>query len=186
VSSSLDERIAALERRVVELDDEREIRGLLSRYGFLADHGHGEEWVSLFEPHGSLEYAADPAWVNGLDDLDGADEDDPGAAGQDLIMHFKGHSALRAFIHDPRAHKAIEGMCLHIMDSNLLISIEGERATAESYNLTLVRRDSRMILLNGSVNRWSLTKTSGSWLIEQCVRRRPGAPGFDSVQTTRS
>lgn len=190
MASSLDERIEALESQVAELDDERQIRGLLSRYGYLADHGHGDEWVSLFDPHGSLEYAVDPAWVNGLGDVVETEEINPAApganGGQDVILHFKGHAALRSFIHDPRAHKAIEGMCLHIMDSNVLVQVEGERATAESYNLTLVRRDSRMTLLNASANRWTLTKASGAWLIEECVRRRPGAPGFDSVQPTRS
>lgn len=190
VSSSIDARLAALENRVSELDDEREIRGLLSRYGYLADHGHGAAWVSLFEPHGSLEYAVDPAWVDGLGNLGEGDEDGapPGDSdrGEDVVMRFEGHSSLRSFIEDPRAHKAIEGMCLHIMDSNVLIRIAGPRATAESYNLTLVRRDSQMLLLNGSVNRWTLSKSSGAWLIEECVRRRPGAPGFDSVQPTRS
>ena len=46
------DRLAALERRVRELEDEREIRNLLGWYAYYADGRHDEEWVDLWTEDG--------------------------------------------------------------------------------------------------------------------------------------
>jgi hypothetical protein len=71
------------------------------------------------------------------------------------------------------------------MDSNLVTRISGDVATAESYNLTLVRKGAETSLFNASINRWTLVRVAGRWLIKECFRRRPGAPGYDRVLVTR-
>jgi hypothetical protein len=168
-SSDTDQRIAALEKRVRELEDDRAIRELLARYGYNADLGCSDAWVDLFTPDGAFDVAA-------LKYADGH-----ASLRADVIVRHEGHDALRAFILDPSSHKAIECRSLHVMDCNLRTRIAGNTATAESYNLTLVREGARTILFNASINRWTLRKMDGRWRVEECMRRRPAAPGFDRV-----
>lgn len=184
--SALESRLATLEAKLQELEDDREIRELLSRYGFNADLGRSEEWVGLWTENGAFEVAIPRAWDAGIGDQETIDRTEAESSGEDQVIRSDGHEALRRFILDPDSHKAIEGRSLHIMDGNLVTSIAGDVATAESYNITLVRRGAQMTLLNGSINRWTLARVDGVWRIEECVRRRPGAPGFDSVLVTPS
>jgi hypothetical protein len=183
--NTLEQRVAVLESRVRELEDDREIRQLLSRYGFNADQGRSEEWVDLFTENGALEVALPRAWSAGVGDSAAAGPDHESSENDTVVRH-EGSEALRSFILDPDLHKAIEGMSLHILDHNLLTTIDGDAATAESYNVTLVRRGSQMTLFNASINRWTLARVHGAWKIEECRRRRPGAPGFESVLVTKS
>lgn len=162
-------RLAALEARVNHLEDDHAIRELLARYGYNADQGHSEAWVDLFTTDGAFDVAA-------LQYVDG-----DASRQTDVIMRHEGRDALRDFITDPLSHKAIEGRSLHIMDCNLRTRISGRTATAESYNLTIVREGADMLLFNASINRWTLRKVDGQWRIEECMRRRPAAPGFDRV-----
>lgn len=184
--AALEQRLAALEAKLTELEDDREIRQLLSRYGFNADLGRSEEWVDLWTDDGAFEVAIPRAWDAGIGDQETIDRQEAASEGEDQVVRHAGREALHTFIHDPDSHKAIEGRSLHIMDNNLVTQVEGDRATAESYNVTLVRRGSQMTLFNASINRWTLAKVDGAWRIEECVRRRPGAPGFDSVLVTTS
>lgn len=182
--ANLEGRLAALESKVQVLEDDREIRELLSRYGFNADLGRSAEWVDLWTDDGAFEVAIPRAWEAGIGDQETIDRQDAASTGEDLVVRHEGREALDRFIRDPDSHKAIEGRSLHIMDNNLVTSVDGDVATAESYNITLVRRGSQMTLFNASINRWTLARVDGAWRIEECTRRRPGAPGFDSVLTT--
>jgi hypothetical protein len=179
-----DDRIEHLEARVRELEDDRVIRELLARYGFNADQGRSDAYVNLFTADGALDVALDKTWVRGIEDLDVQRGAPDSGSPEDVVVRHQGHEALRRFILDPASHKAIEGMSLHLMDNNLVTRISGDSATAESYNVTLVRQGSQMVIFNASINRWTLAKVDGRWMIEECVRRRPGAPGFDRVLVT--
>lgn len=182
-----EDRFASLEARIHDLEEERAIRELLSRYGYAADMGHSEAYVALFTEDGALEVANDPSWLSGLDVLElGTEPETARPPSDDVVVRHEGHAALRRFILDPTNHKAIEGMSLHIMDMNTSIHIDGDSAIAESYNALFVRRDSRIVLFNASVNRWTLAKQEGRWLIKECMRRRPGAPDYDRVLVTSS
>jgi hypothetical protein len=54
-SSALAARLDALELRVRELEDERELRDVLTRYSFGADVFRGPQWVGLFTEDGSYD-----------------------------------------------------------------------------------------------------------------------------------
>jgi hypothetical protein len=178
-------RIAALEARLQELEADRAIRELLSRYGFNADQGRSDAWVALYTDDAVLDIALDPSWQGSVGLSDSAPAGDASPPADDIVRR-EGHDELRQFILDPRLHKRIEGRSLHLMNANLVTHITGDAATAESYNLTIVRDGSQMQVMNGAINRWELNRVNGRWLIRRCLRRRPGAAGFDQVLVTQS
>jgi hypothetical protein len=183
MNDEIDQRVASMETRLQELEDDREIRELLARYGYNADLGRSDAYVRLFAEDGALDVANDRTWMQGLDavEMGGAGEDlEP----DDVVVRHQGHEALRRFIDDATNHKVIEGRSLHLMDQNLVTRIQGDAATAESYNMTLVRKGSQIVLFNASINRWTLARIEGRWRIRECLRRRPGAPGFARVLVT--
>jgi hypothetical protein len=173
-----EDRLAVLEARIAELEADREIRETLARYGYNADQGRSEAWVAQFADDGAMDLSLPAAWADGIDR--------PADASGDRIARHVGHEELLRFITDPAGHKSIEGRCLHLMVNNAVTHVDGDTAIAESYHLLLVREGSQMVIKNGTTNRWTFAKRDGRWLIEECLRRRPGAPGFDRVLITES
>jgi hypothetical protein len=165
-----------LEERVQELEDDRAIRELLARYGYNADQGRSEAYVNLFTEDGALDITTGPGGRGaGME---------PRSVDREVINRFDGHKALRAFITDPKGHKSIEGNCLHVHGNNLTTHIDGDKAVADSYGITLVRQDAGFLLLTAAANRWTLRKTDGQWRIKECFRRRPGTEEFHKVHVT--
>ena len=109
------EAIAQLERRVRQLEDEREIRYLIGRYGHYADLGYEEAW-------------GDQWTEDGVYDLVTVQR---GGAGYAEPMRFEGKAELLGMIRDPAAHKVFEGRSLHLQDFNLVVRIVGNRPDAE-------------------------------------------------------
>jgi hypothetical protein len=70
------------------------------------------------------------------------------------------------------------------MGNNLTTRIDNDSATAESYNLTLIRRGGEFVLYNAALNRWTLKKIDGKWRIKECKRRRPGTKEFNKIHVT--
>jgi hypothetical protein len=177
----LHEQLRTLEARLSQLEDDRAIRELLARYGYDADQGHGEAYVSLYTEDGALDLSSGPGRAHhGL----GPEPTTPVPDKETVIRH-DGHAALRKFITDPKGHKAIEGNCMHLMGNNLKTQISGDNAIAESYNVTLVRRGPEFVLFNAAINRWTLVKRDGKWLIKECFRRRPGTAEYHKVLVTQ-
>jgi hypothetical protein len=170
-TEALLERVNDLTGRVALLEDDRAIRELLSRYGYYADLGRDDDWINLFTPDGEIEVAVDASWLDGTPGSESTPEGD-------RVLRGSGPEGLRTFIEDPKGHQMIVGRCLHLMNQNLSIRVDGDVATAESYNITLIRKTSRTELLNGSLSHWSFERHSTGWLIKSCIRRRPGAKGF--------
>jgi SnoaL-like domain len=178
--SDLQERLNVLEARLHLLEDDKAMRELLARYGYNADQGRSEAYVQLFTEDGALDLTSGPGRVDhGLMPPSGPPPD------REVVMRHGGQDALRRFITDSKGHKAIEGNCLHFMGNNLTTEISGDSAIAESYNMTLVRRGAEFILFNAAINRWTLVKRDGKWLIKECFRRRPGTAEFQNVLVTQ-
>jgi SnoaL-like domain len=174
--NAFEDRIRVLEDRLQRLEDDRAIRELLASYGFNADQGRAEAYVAMYAEDGALDLSRGP----------GAPQKERGSVAADELEHevvirFEGHEELRGFITDPDGHKRLEGKCLHFMGNNLKTRIDGDRAVAESYNLTLVRRQNEFVLFNAAVNRWTLRKVDGQWRIQECKRRRPGTAEFGDI-----
>jgi hypothetical protein len=155
--------VADLQRRVRALEDEREIRAVLSRYGFNADLGRADAYVGLFT-------------ADGVMDLD-----------PDVIQpsRWAGSEQLRTLITtDP--HKQIEGHCQHWMQGlPMIVYVDGDRAVAEGDSMTVVRgADGSFAVLMASYNRWTLVRTGQGWKISECIRRPAGSAGQHEVFTT--
>jgi hypothetical protein len=174
--NELEDRIRILEDRLQQLEDDRAIRELLASYGFNADQGRAEAYVDMYTEDGALDLSRGAPWAQkeggSVPDEEREDE---------VVIRFEGQEALRGFITDPDGHKRLEGRCLHFMGNNLKTRINGEQAVAESYNLTLLRRENEFVLFNAAVNRWTLRKVDGQWRIKECKRRRPGTAEFGDI-----
>ena len=149
-----------IERRLQALEDERDIRRVLVRYGFNADLGRSEAYAELFTEDGVLDLQ-------------------PG-----LIepSRYVGHDELLTMITGP-AHKAIEGHCQHQMEGPpMIVYVDGDSAVAEGYSITYVREEdgTAQVLMN-SFNRWTLKRTEGDWKIRECYRRPMGSEGQADV-----
>ena len=154
VSGELDDIIA----RVGELEDEREIRYLVGRYGHYADLGYEDAWVDQ--------------WTgDGVYDLETVKRD---GAGYDGPARFEGRDALYALIRDPAAHKRLEGRSLHVQDINLVVRIEGDTAFAHGYSMTLMREGDEVRLRGAGLVRWSFRREGGRWRIAGKTRRGIG------------
>lgn len=182
IAAELMQRVRQLEERLRTLEDDKAIRELLARYGFNADQGRSDDFVALFETDGALEVTLSKARAQGASIAEGDALASAGdVPGEDVVVRHEGHAALGAFIRDPKGHKAIEGMSLHLMGNNLVTRIDGDTATAESYNLTIVRRGAQFHVIGAAVNIWHLVKIDGAWRIKENRRRRPGTPGYQSI-----
>ena len=150
--------IQALQRRVQQLEDEREIRYLIGRYGHYADLGYEEAW-------------ADQWTDDGVYDLVTVQR---GGAGYAEPMRFEGKEELLGMIRDPGAHKLFEGRSLHLQDFNLVIRIDGDEAVAHGYSMTMLREDEGIQIRSAGMVRWRFKREDGRWRITEKHRRNVG------------
>jgi hypothetical protein len=147
-------RIAKLEARIEELEDERAIRELLARYGYNADCCRDEAYVDLYTEDGAIEVAA----------------------GANHFRHI-GKDQIRGFIKDPNGHSApgFYGKAMHVQGNNVVVHVHGDEATVNSYSIVL-HGDGSMTpkLLTAGNNQWELRKVDGRWLIVERRRRNLG------------
>jgi hypothetical protein len=148
---SLEDRVAKLEARVRELEDQEEIRRVLARYGFNADLGRSEAYLNLWSK-------------DGVYDLDGG--------------QLKGEGPIWEMISSPTgAHKSqIENRSMHAV-GNLFIHIEGDTAFAEGYSVVWVRdAEGRHQPRTAGYNHWDFRRKDGGWLMTRRLRREVGGP----------
>jgi hypothetical protein len=154
-------RLDALERRVRALEDEREIRALIGRYGARADGGDHEGFVDLFSADGAM------TLVGGAPGTDRSDD-----------LRWEGRDGLRQFIDEPTMHMAIEGRSLHASGLGLRAHIDGDDAVALSCSLVVVAEADGLRVHGGGFERWTLRRHDGAWRI---LERRRAAIGADAV-----
>jgi hypothetical protein len=152
--SALAARLDALEARVVELEDERALRELLTRYSFGADVFRGRQWVRLFTDDGSYDL--------GSQNVGG------GYSGR-----FTGPDDLLSLITGPGMPPAGRAQHFH---GPMTFDISGDTATAETYSITyqLDERDRCEVYCLG-FNRWEFRRAGGRWRIAARQRRELGS-----------
>lgn len=166
--SDIEQRLAALEERVRELEDEREIRELLSRYGYYADACLDDEYLALFTEDGAM-------------DVSQGGTDDPYS-----VLRWQGQEAMRKFLTDrTAAHgNGFAGRSMHLQGNNLTVTVRGDTAVAAGYSFIFHQDGPQLKLLSASTNSWKLTKTGGVWRIAERKRRMLGAPDTADVLTS--
>jgi len=134
-----DPRILDLERRVRELEDEREIHHVLIAYGFAVDSGDAPGTAAL--------YTADSHTV-----IDHTTEIDGAAGMHEMVL-------------GPQ-HQAIIPGAAHVMGP-FSIAVEGDTAVAVGYATTFTRTDGAIGVWRQSVNRWRLARQPDGWHIAE-------------------
>lgn len=164
----VENRLAALEKRVRELEDEREIRELLSRYGYYADACLDDQYLALFTEDGAM-------------DVSQGGTDDPYA-----ILRWEGQEAMRKFLTDrTAAHgNGFAGRSMHLQGNNLTVTVRGDTAVAAGYSFIFHQDGPALKLLSASTNEWRLVKVDGVWRIVLRKRRMLGAPDTAEVLTS--
>lgn len=159
MTSELEARIAKLEARVQELEDERKIRELLSRYGFNADCHRHQAWVDLYTDDGVFDLS-----VGNAGKIEG-------------VLHLEGKRALTDFITRSRPAD-LWGKVMHCQGNNVVAHIDGEEAVVDSYSLVVQGDGPNVSLVSAGNNQWRMRKVNGKWLFKERRRRQIGDPDY--------
>ena len=143
-----EERLALLESRIGVLEDEREIRDVLTRYGLCVDSGDADATVALYT-------------LDCVIDIDAS-----------VVMN--GREEARFIVESP-AHQEILPRCAHVMGP-FTVALNGTTAVATGYATVFVRDDGKPGVWRQSFGRWELEKQDGRWLIVRRVSRSVGHP----------
>lgn len=168
------DRIAALEARIRALEDERSIRELLAVYGFHADTKRDEEYLDLWTDDGVMDL------VGSIDAHQGGPM--PGR------MIWEGRDRLREFITDPDSHHkpGFYGKTLHTQGNNVVVRVDGDEATVNSYSIVLQEIDGKTTLITAGANRWRLRRENGRWRIQERRRREVGEDDIPELLSATS
>jgi hypothetical protein len=163
-AAAIMERLELLERRVGELEDERELRELLSRYGYNADARRDEAYLDLWTDDGVMDVAMGShhsSYQSG--------------------KRFEGKQQLRVFITDEDAHHrpGFYGHSLHVQGNNVVVHIDGDEAVANAYSMVLQDTGERVELGSAGTNQWRFRREGGRWRIAERRRRAVGDPATD-------
>lgn len=161
----MDDRLAVLEARLRELEDDREIRELLARYGYYADAPLDEEYFGLFTEDCVMDVSAGRG-------------EDPYA-----VIRWEGLDQMRRFLGERTAQhdNGFHGHSFHVQGNNLAIRITGDDAVANGYSFIFHQDGPTLRLLSASINEWAFRREEGRWKIQMRKRRMAGAPDAKEV-----
>lgn len=160
-----DDRLTALEARLRLLEDEKELRELLARYGYYADAPVDEEYFALFTDDCVMDVSAG----RGEDPYE--------------IVRWEGIDELRRFMTERTAlhDNGFYGHSFHVQGNNLAIKVTGDDAVANGYSFIFHQDGPTLKLLSASMNEWAFRREGGRWLIQMRKRRMAGAPDVAEV-----
>lgn len=141
--TDLEERLAALERRLAQLEDERAVARLVAAYGPLVDSGDAEAVAKLWEP-------------DGVYDVD------------ELLM--TGRAEIAAMVRSAAHQRWIAGGCAHVVGPQH-VTVSGDDAVAVCYSLMVVHDDGGFVLRRATANLWRLRRSPGGWLVTNRTNR---------------
>lgn len=144
----LEERVAALGRRVEQLEDELAIHRLLVSYGLGVDVGDADRGAAVFTE-------------DGVYDVD--------------VGLMEGRDAVRAMVRGKR-HQEMVGHCAHQIGPAVVTFDGPERARATGYSRVYLATRAGTHVYRVSLNRWELVKRAGAWLVARRTTRLLGHP----------
>jgi len=136
-----DDRLDALQARVVELEDRETIRNLIAAYGPLADSGDAVGAASIWQE-------------NGIYTVDGWGDN-------------SGHQAIAQLITGPHHQQMMQQGCAHLLGP-AHIDLNADQAIAVGYSVVFLRGGAGFEVYRVSANRWEFRKRDGVW---RAVRR---------------
>ena len=164
MATDLEARMRQLEARVTQLEDDKAIREVLARYGYNADGGRDQAYVDLYTDDGVVNIGTYVSFGSGYKD----------------ITQWKGKKEIMGFITDPKAHKAIEGRCMHVQGNNFMTVVNGDDAKCYSYSMVLLKPSPEyegVAIRSAGYSEWTMKKVNGKWLIKERVRRAAAGQG---------
>lgn len=129
------ERLEALERRLLLLEDEREIRHLITGYGPLVDAGASDDVAELWTE-------------DGVYDVD--------------EVYLGSQKAIRTMVLSAGHQGWIEGGCAHFVGP-ARITVDGDEAVAICHSLMVVNTDDGFVVRRATANHWQLRRTPEGW-----------------------
>ena len=130
-----DDRLAALERRLQRLEDEREIVQLLTTYGPLVDSGCADEVAAI--------------WTE-----DGVYDND--------VIVMTGRDEIRAMVRSASHQGFIAGGCAHF-NGPVSVQVDGDTAIAVTHSLMVLHEDGAFRVNRATANHWQLRRTDEGW-----------------------
>lgn len=157
--------MAALEARLRELEDDRDIRELLARYGYYADAPLDEEYFGLFTDDCVMDVSAG----RGEDPYE--------------IVRWEGLAEMRRFLSERTAQhdNGFYGRSFHVQGNNLAVKVTGDDAVANGYSFIFHQDGPTLKLLSASLNAWAFRREDGRWKIRTRKRRMAGAPDAKEI-----
>ncbi|WKN47016.1 nuclear transport factor 2 family protein [Nocardioides sp. Arc9.136] len=147
-------RLEALERRLGQLEDEREITHLITGYGPLVDAGAAEDVAALWTEDGV--YDVDEVFLDG-------------------------GKAIRRMVESPGHQGWIERGCAHFIGPPR-VSIDGDEAVAVCHSLMVVNGEQGFRVRRATANHWQLRRTPQGWRVTVRTTRvldgRPESPAL--------
>jgi len=185
-SSSTNASTDGMAQRIGLLEDERDCRELLARYGFYADHGLSEKWVDLYTEDAVMDF-----WY--YEDDEYYDEEMQPRAVDPRTLNFPlkngrfvGRKELYDCIDAPR-HLRIVDRAQHQMDGQASIFrlIDQDTAVIVSNSVVIARSEGHhapsLQYQNYCLNRWTFRRVDGRWLIAENRRRPMGSGGAEEL-----
>jgi SnoaL-like domain len=149
--------------RVQRLEDERDIRALLTTYAFNADLGRSRAWVELFTDDGAIDLGETVHAMSGA----------AAPEGYPARPRFEGHEELLLDFITALPHRRVERRSQHHTAAGpLIIDVSGDDAVARGYSLLITRDADGFRIEVAAFNRWTLRRVEGEWQIAE-RRMRP-------------
>ena len=156
--TDIEKRLAALEARLHDLEDQVAIYQLMSAYGPLVDSGDAEATAALWIEDGVYDWGGGPKPAPGAPMKEGA----AGAA--------YSQAAIADMVRGPYHQEIIQGGAGHVIGLPHIL-ITGDTAIATSYS-RLYRRDGENFRTwRVGANRWEFVRTPDGWRVKQRINR---------------
>lgn len=141
---SVEERLAALEKRVQTAEDQLEIIRLLNTYGPAVDSGANHEAAALWIEGGAYDAGGVARFI----------------APKDLIAMYESQGQID-LIRTGSAH----------LTATPHITLKGDAAEAVAYSFVIKREGDRWFVWRAAANHWSLVRTADGWRIKERFNR---------------
>jgi hypothetical protein len=140
---SVEPRLAALEDRVRQLEDQLAIVRLINSWGPAVDTGSSEEAGALWDESGVLESD---------------------------MSRLEGPAAVVAMVESDGQQSLIRRGCAHVQSAPI-VSVDGDRAIAIAYSQVFLHADDGHEVWRVSANRWECQRTASGWRLTRRVNR---------------
>ena len=156
--SDIEKRLAALEAKVRELEDQVALYQLMSAYGPLVDSGDAEATAALWTEDGVYDWGGGPAPAPGTPVKEGP----AGAA--------YSQAAIADMVRGPYHQEIIQGGAGHVIGLPHL-KIDGDTAVGTSSSRLYRSDGDNFRTWRVGANRWEFVRTPDGWRVKQRINR---------------